>query len=149
MFLSFALCANSSPIQAKDLPSDLCSLLPQAQLVKVLGEGFGAPQKSTAPAPYAANPVGTQCVYSAERGRDQIVFIIYEDPSAAVAKETFNKLSMFFRPNTSVAGVGDSAYIDSKHAIHVLAGTVRYFINISTENEKQVKDLATWVVGQM
>ena len=83
-----------------------------------------------------------------EKGRDQIVFIIYEDPSAAVAKETFNKLSMFFRPNTSVAGVGDSD-IDSKHAIHVLAGTVRYFINISTENEKQVKDLATWVGGQM
>ena len=149
MFLSFGLIASPSPVPAKDPPSDLCSLLPQAQLGKVLGETFGAPQKSTAPAPYAANPSGTQCVYSAEKGRDQAVFIVYVDPSTSVAKETFNKLSMFYGPNTSVAGIGDTAYIDSRHAIHVLASKVRYFINLSAENEKQLKDLATWVAGQL
>jgi hypothetical protein len=155
VFLSFVLFAIPSLCLAKDPPSDLCTLLPPTQLGKVLGQAYGTPGKSTAPAPYAANPTGTQCVYSAEKNNGKsVIFIVYVDPSTAVAKETFSKLSMFYAPSTSVAGIGDVAYVDAKHAIHVLTGKVRYFISIpiatyTPENEKQLKDLATWVAGQL
>jgi|HubBroStandDraft_6_1064221.scaffolds.fasta_scaffold132824_2 hypothetical protein len=155
VFLSFVLFAIPSSGLAKDPPSDLCALLPPAQLGKVLGQAYKAPEKSTAPPPYAANPAGTQCVYSAEKsGGKSVIFIVYVDPSTAVAKETFSKLSMFYAPATPAAGIGDTAYLDAKHAIHVLAGKVRYFISIpiatyTPENEKQLKDLATSVAGQL
>jgi hypothetical protein len=155
LFLSVAALATPSPAPAKDPPSDLCSLLPPDQLRKVLGQGYGAPEKSVAPPPYAANPPGTQCVYSAEKGPGpKVIFIVYVDPSVSVAKETFNKLSMFYSPSTPAAGIGDSAYVDRRHAIHILAGKVRYFIDISIDNftpekDKQLKDLAGSVAGQL
>ena len=155
LFLSVAVLATPSLAPAKDPPSDLCSLLAPDQLRKVLGRGYGAPEKSVAPPPYVANPPGTQCVYSADKGSGpKVIFIVYVDPSMSVAKETFNKLSMFYSPSTPAAGIGDSAYVDRRHAIHVLAGKVRYFIDISIENstpgnDKQLKDLASSVGGQL
>ena len=153
LFLSVSLLATPSPAPAKDPPSDLCSLLPPDQLHKVLGQGYAAPEKSVAPPPYAANPPGTQCVYSADKG-PKVIFIVYVDPSVSLAKETFSKLSLFYSPSTPAAGIGDSAYVDRRHAIHVLAGKVRYFIDISIQNstpanDKQLKDLAGSVAGQL
>ena len=84
-----------------------------------------------------------------------MLFRIYVDPSAAVAKETFVKLSAFYGPNRSVTGDWDTAYFDAKHIIHVQKGKERYALVLSpigadaAQAEKQLKDLATWVAGQL
>jgi hypothetical protein len=141
---------------SKELPADLCSLLPVAKLTKVLNQTFDSPAKSTAPAAYHNTPTGTQCSYASKDGIPRkIVFITYVEPSAAAAKDNFAKLKMWFGPPTPVAGVGDEAYRDSNYAIHVQKGRVRYYINMvpigtyTPEKEKQLKDLADWVAGQI
>jgi hypothetical protein len=54
-----------------------------------------------------------------------------------------------------VAGDWDSAYFDPKHIIHVQKGKERYALVLSpiganaAQAEKQLKDLATWVAGQL
>jgi hypothetical protein len=71
-------------------------------------------------------------------------FLVYVDRSPSEAKQTFEKLSAWssMSSHISKASVGDQSYIVG-HAIHVLKGKVRYAVSISTENEKQVIDLAT------
>ena len=77
------------------------------------------------------------------------------ESSPAAAKETFNKLSPYYGPNTAVTGNWDTAYLDARHAIHVQKGKVRYYLNLdpigtdTAKTEKQLKDLATWVAGQL
>jgi hypothetical protein len=132
-------------------PTDLCSLLAPSQLEKTLGQPFGTPQKSKAPPAYGAQPWGVHCEYTSQKGPDVMVdFIAYEDASASEAKQTFDKLSVWFAPKSKPA-IGDSAYIDASHAIHVLKGRVRYYISIDSggtftaAKEEQLKDLATSV----
>ena len=77
------------------------------------------------------------------------------DPSPSASSELFAKLKMFYSPPTPVAGIGDEAYLDPDHAIHVRKGKVRYYLNLSPISsftpaiEKQIKDLATKVAGQL
>ena len=161
VLLSLALLSGAFSLQAKDLPSDLCALLPGTQSGKVLQETYGPPAKSTAPAAFPGDASGSECDYrndSYQTGKGlprKVVFIVYVDRSPAVAQDNFTKLSKFFGTNTPVTGVGDAAYRDSNYALHVLKGKVRYYINIipigtyTPEKEKQLKDLATWVAGQL
>lgn len=130
-------------------PTDGCSLLTAAQIQKVLGQPFSAPNQSKALPAYGRQPWGSHCEYASQKGSDtRIVFIVYEDASAPVAKQTFDKLSMWYPPKSKPT-IGDSAYIDTKNAIHVLKGKVRYYISIDPENEKQLKDLAASVAAQI
>ena len=146
----FLLVFSPNPAAAKDLPSDVCSLLTTQQLQKTLGQTFGAAQKTAAPPAYRGQSAGTNCRYSDSGGRHEVVFIVYVDGSAAEAKETFNKLSMWYPTLSKPSGIGDSAYIDKSHAIHVLKGSVRYFINGgSNASDKQVQDLANAVAAQL
>ena len=154
--LVFMLTHNGAALPAKVLPTDTCSLLPPGELQKVLEQHFGAPQRSTAPAAYPGLPSGTECDYMAQNGLTRkVVFIFYADPSAAGAKETFGKLSMWFAPKSRPSGIGDAAYIDGDHAIHVLKGKVRYYINIipigtiTPQKEKQLRDLAVSVAARI
>lgn len=137
---------------AKDPPSDACSLLTPQQLQKTLGQTFGAAQKTSAPPAYRGQSAGTNCSYS-DSGRHEVVFIVYVDGSAAEAKETFNKLSMWYPTLSKPSGIGDSAYIDKSHAIHVLKGSVRFFISGGSgpdaQRDKQMQDLATAVAAQL
>jgi hypothetical protein len=77
------------------------------------------------------------------------------DPSPAIAKDAFAKLSTLFGPNKAVAGNWDTAYLDAGHAIHVQKGKLRYYLNLSplrtdtAKSDKQLTDLATWVAGQL
>jgi len=149
--IGFVCLFNSGPAWAKDPPADLCSLLAPAQLEKTLGQPFSPAERSTAPAPYAGQPSGTKCEYSSQKGAAiQATLIAYVDPSAAQAKQNFDKLSMWFAPKSKPA-VGDSAYIDANDAIHVLKGRVRYYIAIEPigNMEKQLKDLAVLVAAQL
>jgi hypothetical protein len=130
-------------------------LLTPQLLQKTLGQPFGAPEKSTAPAAYRGQPSGTNCNFSEQKGGSLGVrFIVYVDRSPAEAKQTFEKLSVFFPAESKPSGIGDSAYIDNNHAIHVLKGNVRFFINVSsdasdTTREKQARDLAIAVAAQI
>lgn len=146
-FFVFAMCNSRAAYAAP--AADACSLLSPSQIQKVLGQPFGAPGESKWPPAYGKQPWGTQCQYDSQKGPNtKVTFIVYVEASPAEAKQTFDKLSMWF-PAKSKPAIGDSAYMDNSHAIHVLKGKVRYYISIDPANEKQVKDLATSVAGRI
>ena len=135
--------ANAAP------PADACSMLPASQIEQVLGHSFGAPDVGKWPPAFGKQPWGTKCEYKSKDSPEMgVTFIVYVDASPAEAKQTFDKLSMWFPPKSKPA-IGDSAYLDGSHAIHVLKGKVRYYISIYPANEKQAKDLAAAVASRI
>lgn len=147
----FAVASAAWPVGAAGLPADLCSLLPAADVSKIVGNAYGAPQSSTAPAPYANTNTGTDCNYAPNGSGDQLLFRIYVDNSIAQATDLFARLKMFYSPPTPVAGIGDDTYFDPQHAIHVRKGQVRYYLQLgrNASNEKPLKDLASLVAGKL
>lgn len=142
------------PARAGEPPADLCSLLPAAEVSKTLGQTYGSPQKSVAPRPFSNTATGTDCNYVSKNG-SKLWFRAYVDPSASAAADLFARLSKFYSPSTPVAGIGDEAYFDRDHAIHVRKGKVRFYINLNPRGspiataERQIKDLASRVAGQL
>ncbi|HLW85308.1 MAG TPA: hypothetical protein VKR60_08855 [Candidatus Sulfotelmatobacter sp.] len=131
-------------------PADLCALLPAAEVSKILGRTYDSPQKSVAPRPFANTAMGTDCNYPAKASK--LWFRAYVDPSPSAAAELFAKLSKFYGPQTPVTGVGDEAYVDGQHAIHVRKGKVRFYLNldpVTPATEKQIKDLAGQVAARL
>ena len=127
-----------------------CSPLTPAQIQKVLGQPFGEPDKVQAPPAFGKQPWGTHCTYGSQKGTHvKVDFIIYSDASAAEAKQTFERLMMWFPAKSKPSGIGDSAYIDSRGAIHVLKGRTRYFLSIDPGNESHLKDLASSLAAQL
>jgi hypothetical protein len=125
-------------------------------LAKVLEQPFGPATKAIAPSAFPSSPTGTDCTFRTEKGPErELLFRIYVESSPGAAKETFNKLSAYYGPNTAVTGNWDTAYLDAAHAIHVQKGRVRYYLNLdpigtdAAKTEKQLKDLATLVAGQL
>jgi hypothetical protein len=132
---------------AAEPPADLCSLLPVAVVSKTLGQTYDSPQKTIAPRPYANTAEGTDCTYQSKSGN--LLFRAYVDPSPAAATDLFARLKSFFgRGSTSVSGLGDEAYSDVDHGLHVRKGKVRFFIS-GSGTDKQRKDLANGVVGRL
>lgn len=134
---------------ANNPPADLCSLLPAAQVSKMTGQSYGTPQKNVAPRPFANTVEGADCTYKQSKGSAVILFRAYADPSPSEAAALFARLGMFYSPQTPVPGLGDKAYLDSKHGLHVLKGRVRFFISMDNFDEKQAKALAAYVVRQL
>jgi len=148
--LVLAFCA-APPATAAEPPADLCSLLPAADISKTLGQTYGAPEKSVAPRPFAGTNEGTDCNYRSKNG-SKLWFRAYVDPSPAAAKDLFTRLSAFYAPPNPVKGLGDEAYFDPQHALHVRKGKVRFYINLSpmeAAKEKQLSDLGNAVVGRL
>ncbi|MGB8475791.1 MAG: hypothetical protein WCE61_17055 [Candidatus Acidiferrum sp.] len=151
----FLLAFGASAAGAKGLPADVCTLLSSAQLQKTLGQAFGPAVEATAPAAYRGQSSGKNCTYTALKDRDlEVTLIFYVDKSPSEAKETFQKLSMWFPPKSRPSGIGDSAYLDSNHAVHVLKGSDRYFISIGSRasaavREKQEQELAIAVAAEI
>lgn len=147
---ALAMLAGSNSLVAYAAPpADLCSLLTPAQIQKVIGQPFGAAAESKWPPAYGKQPWGSHCEYTSQKGPNvTVTFIAYAESSADVAKQTFEKLSMWFPPKSKQT-IGDSAYIDSGGAIHVLKGKIRYYISMSPANEKQLKDLAESVAARI
>jgi hypothetical protein len=149
---TFLIGALIGPIvaSAKE-PSTGCALLPVSELQKVLGGSFGAPASSVATPAFAGLPPGTHCEYTAASGGGEVVFIVYVDPSAATAKDTFQKLVPYYSVTSSPPHLGDTAYIDRNNAIHVLQGKVRFYISVtpSPSGSKPLVDLATFVSKQL
>lgn len=145
-------CLSPTAKAANEPPADLCALLPAADVSKILGRSFDPPEKSVAPRPYANTAQGTDCHYSAKGSN--LWFRAYVDPSPAAATELFDKLGMFYQPQTPVAGLADEAYFDREHALHVRKGKVRFYLNLGVTRfspavEKQIKDLAEKVISQL
>jgi hypothetical protein len=153
--LLISACAvRSAP--ANEPPAELCSLLPAAEVTKTLGQPYDSPQKSVAPRPYANTAEGTDCHYALKNNQTSTLwFRAYVDPSPAAATDLFARLKVFYSPPTPVAGLGDEAYFDPKHGLHVRKGKVRFYLSLedahsfTPANEKQLKDLASRVVGQL
>ena len=140
------------PARATDPPADLCTLLPAADVSKSLGKTYGAPEKSVAPRPYANTPEGTDCNYKATGSK--LWFRAYVDSSPAQSTELFAKLGTFYSPQTKLDGLGDEAYFDPEHALHVRKGKVRFYLNLdpvgsAATTENQLKDLAGKVIAKL
>jgi len=147
--LLLTACVAPSAIAAQP-PADLCSLLPAGEISKALGQTYGAPEKSVAPRPFAGTNEGTDCNYHAKGSK--LWFRAYVDPSPAAATELFARLSAFYAPPTPVKGLGDEAYFDAQHALHVRKGKVRFYINLSpmeAPKEKQLSELGSAVVARL
>lgn len=148
-------CAVQSA-RANEPPADLCSLLPAAQVSTILGAAYDSPQKSVAPRFSAGTVTGTDCNYqSKDAAANKVLFRAYVDPSADETKWLFLRLSKFYKTTTPVSGLGDEAYFDDAHGLHVRKGKVRLFFNpvpmgdFTPAREKQMKDLAGSVVAQL
>ena len=149
----FVVASCSVPsAKATEPPADLCSLLPTAEVSKVLGKTYDAPQKSVAPRPFANTAEGTDCDYLAT-GRDKLWFRAYVDPSPSAAADLFARLEKFYGPPTPVPGLGDEAYFDTRHGLHVRKGKVRFYLDLDVDFtpavEKQLKDLAGKLAGRL
>jgi hypothetical protein len=150
----FAFALSASAARANGVPADVCSLISPQDLQNVFSEPFGAAVKTTAPAAYRGQSSGTNCRFTDQKGGSQVVvLIVYVDKSPDEAKQTFEKLSAFFPPTSKTSGVGDEGYIDNNHAIHILKGSVRFFINApgssNSVRDKHAHDLAVSVAAQL
>jgi hypothetical protein len=146
----------AQPARANVLPADLCSLLPTADVSKTLGQAYGAPQESVAPRPYPNTNTGTDCNYQSKGvPAGKLWFRAYVDPSAPAATDLFAKLRVYYSPPRAVPHLGDEAYLDPQHALHVRKGKVRFYLNLSPVGssssavEKQLENLARLVVGRL
>jgi|SRR5579864_1820913 len=151
---TFLVTACAVPLaRAAEPPADLCSLLPATEVSKILGQAYDSPQKSVAPRPFANTATGTDCNYLAKGSK--LWFRAYVDPSPSAAADLFAKLSKFYGPPTPITGLGDEAYFDAAHALHVRKGKVRFYLNLSPmetftpAREKQLKDLGNQVAGRL
>ena len=161
LFLALALLAALPFLAAASHPTrrsppDVCSLLTPTQLERVLGQPFQLSGRSLAPASSPGEPAGQECDYTTQRGvTRKVVFIAFIHPSSAQARETYDELSRWLTPKVKIAGLGDGAYVDDNHAIHVVKGKVRYYISIvpldviTSENGKQLRDLAALIAAQV
>ena len=153
-FVSFTVLAGVVAVEGKEFPADACTLLPATQVAKVLNQTFGSPSRTWAPVVAPSTVRGTDCNYRTRNGTE-FLFRIYAEPSVDVAKATFTKLSTRFGPNKTVDGNWDEAYFDARHSLHVRKGKERYFLRLkplgtdADQAEKQLKDLATSVAGQL
>ena len=144
------------PVNAANPPAHLCSLLPAAGVSSTLGQTYSEPQESVAPRPFANTNTGTDCNYDATGTQaSKLWFRIYVDPSPSAATDLFARLKVFYSPPTAVSKLGDEAYFDPQHALHVRKGRVRFYINLSplgsspSAAEKQIEKLARLVLGKL
>lgn len=133
---------------ATNAPADPCSLLPAATVSSTFGDTYGAPQKSVAPRPFPNTLEGSDCHYATSSGRHELLFRVYFDPSPAEATQLHAKLKMWFGSGSTLAAVGDEAYFDANHSLHVRKGNVRFFLSDGND-EKKLTSLGNAVAGQL
>lgn len=153
MSLSAALACPTA--FAMNAPADPCSLLPAADVARIVGRAFDSPKSSVAPRPFPKTVQGTDCLYLAKSGHGALLFRVYFDPSAPEAAGLFKRLQMFFGSGAPVPGVGDETYIDSKHGLHERKGNVRFYLSLDGTNtagpakDKLLASLATAIGGRV
>ena len=153
--IALAAALSLADAHASNAPADPCSLLPAAEVSKVVGRAFAEPSRRVAPRPYRNTAQGTDCLYQTKGGRASVLFRIYFDASPSESAELFKRLQMFFGSGTPVPGVGDEAYFDSQHALHERKGNVRFYLSLDgtgaapPAREKMLANLARGIGGRL
>jgi hypothetical protein len=138
--------ATAVAAHAATAPADPCTLLSAAEVSRALSGSYSPPEESVAPRPFANTVQGKDCHYRSMSG--ELLFRIYFDPSPDEATKLFAQLKMFYGPPQAVSGLGDEAYFDSRHGLHVRKGNVRFFLQGSGSDER-LTDLAHTVAGKL
>jgi hypothetical protein len=135
---------------AAEPPAD-CTLLSADDVKKAVGKRYDAPLLMGDPHTFISANGDTDCNYTPRNVGEPLMLRVFVDSSPEQATEIFAKLETFHGSTTAVPGIGDEAYLDAKHAIHVRKGKVRYFIDLSEDAkaDKPVEDLAAVVAGKL
>ncbi len=145
LIVALLMACSGELARAKELPPDLCSLLPSAALSKAAGQTYGAPTATVAPRPFPNTNQGTDCTYKS--GEHSFLFRVYVDPSESASTSLFAKLKFYFGSGSKdVSGVGDEAYLDKLGDLHVRKGKVRYFLS-GIRDSKKLNDLANGIAA--
>ena len=150
------------------LPANLCTLLPAAQIGRVLGQPFSGPIRKPAPPLYRNTAKGTECGYRSKQPSPaagvpgELIFTVHVESSSSAARDVFKKLRAFQDKKgggtTSVTGIGDAAYrMTQGYVLFVLKGKAHYSIRFvlarlqpfTTQDDQQQQNLATWVARQL
>ena len=132
---------------AAEPPANLCSLLPVAVVSQMLGATYSGPEKTVAPRPFPNTAQGTDCTYKSSS--HSLIFRIYVDPSPQAATKLFAKLKLYFGAgSTPVTNLGDEAYLDANHGLHVRKGKVRFFLDGHATGQ-QLEGLAAGIAGEL
>lgn len=142
LMMAGAMAAHAATME----PPDPCSLLSAAEVSRAMSGSYAPPQASVAPRPFANTVEGKDCHYQAMGG--ELLFRIYFDPSPEEAARLFAQLKMFYSPPKPVPGLGDDAYFDPKHGLHVRKGDVRYFLQ-GSGSEERLTDLGQVVAKKL
>jgi hypothetical protein len=140
----------SAPVaRAADAPADLCSLLSASDVKKAVGKSYEAPRLIGDPR-FSAG-ADTDCNFTPKNVGEPLLFRVYTDNSPETATDLFDKLQPFHSPATPVSGIGDEAYLDAKHSIHVRKGKLRFYLNVGEDakDDEPVKKLAAAVAGKL
>lgn len=157
--LAGLLLASASPQARAQQGSPACGNVSLSLVEKATGIQFHDPDQGKAPPPWDG-AWGTSCEFSRmepfPQGQDtRVDLAIYTEASAAVAKQTFDRLAAFSadksKPN---AGIGDASYWatgDGKEpTFNVLKGKTHFSVGMAYPvDEKRVLALAAAIAGQM
>lgn len=143
------LCMCSAPLTHAAPAASGCAMLTPAMIEKVLGQAVRVNDTHKA-MPMYGGAWGSSCDYRGEGVR--IDFVVYEEATAAKAKQDFDKLSIGADESAGKPSIGESAFwnnTDSTHPyLYVLKDKVYFLVSMSGTkrgDEKQMretKDLA-------
>jgi|GEM_PF-6741419 len=140
-------------------PPSGCGLVPVSLLEQTFGEKFDdAPLETEAPPAYDG-AFGANCQFFSKppfaRGHQtRVDFIVYQEQSAAVAKDTFGKVAAFATERSKPAPhIGDATYWAIKNGeeswIHVLKGNTHFAMGMQPDSDTELVSLATTVAGKL
>ena len=140
-------------------PPSGCGLVPISLLEQTFGEKFDdAPLETKAPPAYDG-AFGANCQFFSKppfaRGHQtRVDFIVYQEQSAAVAKDTFEKVAAFVTDKSKTAPhIGDATYwavkSDEESWIHVLKGNTHFAMGMQPNGDTELVSLATSVASKL
>jgi hypothetical protein len=148
---SFIALSAASRAQTAATTAEACSLLSPANVAKAVGHSYDAPLLMGDPRTFD-NPKGdTDCNYIPRSVGEPLMLRVFVDQSPEQSTELFDKLKAFHGQVTTISGIGDEAYLDSRHAMRVRKGNVRYYLELSEDAkaDKPVMELAAEVAARL
>lgn len=124
--IALVVCASVAHAQP-----DPCSWITPAQLTTELGGIQFRPATRTVATPaFSGQNAGTQCDFRGNGGTD-VELTVYVDHSPSEAKSIFDQMKTYFPAASTPSGIGDDAYFDKSHGLHVLKGKTRFFLKVA------------------
>lgn len=136
-----------------------CALLPITLLEQTFGEKFDDPPLETKAPPAYDGAFGSNCQFFSKppfaRGHQtRVDFIVYQEKSAADAKDTFDKVAAYVTDKSKTAPhIGDEAYwavkSDEESWIHVLKGNTHFAMGMQPNGDAELVSLATAMANKL